>query len=84
MSYCAALAPLSKSEIRELQGYLVPVLCTQNTVGHTLVGPRHGTAALRPAGKDGSRGADPAAEALGPIADVQFLETLKSLPAKAT
>ena len=36
VSYCAALAPLNKPEIRELQTYLVPVLCTQNQVGHTL------------------------------------------------
>jgi hypothetical protein len=37
VAYCAALAPLSKSEIRELQTYLVPVLTTQNHVGHTVV-----------------------------------------------
>ena len=36
VAYCAALAPLTKSEINELQTYLVPVLCTQNQVGHTL------------------------------------------------
>ena len=35
-TFAAALAPLSKSEIRELQTNLVPVLITQNQVGHTL------------------------------------------------
>ena len=35
-AYAAALAPLEKAEIRDLQGYLVPVFCLQNQVGHTL------------------------------------------------
>lgn len=34
--FAAALGPLSRSEIRELQNSLVPVMVTQNRVGHTL------------------------------------------------
>ena len=37
ISYCAAPAPLNKAEISQLLTYAVPVLCTQNQVGHTLV-----------------------------------------------
>ena len=82
-SYCAALAPLDKSEIQELQTNLVPVLSTQNQVGHTLADRGTGPADVRPDGEDGSQLAcTAAADALAPIADVRFLEQLKSLPAE--
>ena len=35
-AYAAALAPLTKSEVRELTAYLYPVMVGQNNVGHTL------------------------------------------------
>ena len=36
VAYAAALAPLTKSQIQELQSYIYPVLVSQNQVGHTL------------------------------------------------
>jgi hypothetical protein len=80
VAYCAALAPLSKSEIRELQANLVPVLCTQNTVGHTLNDRGTGRRLCDLMEKMDRASLHVAAEALAPIADMQLLEQLKSLP----
>ena len=82
VSYCAALAPLSKSEIRELQTYLVPVLSTQNQVGHTLVDRGTGRRLCDLMEKMDRDALHAAADALAPIADVRLLEQLKSLPAE--
>lgn len=86
--YCAALAPLDKAEIRELQTRLVPVLCTQNQVGHTLSDRNTGRRLCDLMEKMDRAALYAAAEALSPIADAQLLEQLKSLPsqgnAKAT
>jgi len=82
VSYCAALAPLSKSEIRELLDNAVRVLSTQNRLGHTL-GDRGAGRRMCDLMEKMDRGAlAAAAEALAPIADVRFLEKLKSLPAE--
>ncbi len=80
--YCAALAPLSKAEIRELQEQLVPVLCTQNQVGHTLGDRGAGRRLCDLMEKMDREALHQAAEALAPIADVQLLEQLKSLDTK--
>lgn len=80
VSYCAALAPLSKSEIRELQMYLVPVLSTQNQVGHTLQDRGTGRRLCDLMEKMDRGALYAAAAALAPIADVRVLEQLKSLP----
>ena len=80
VSYCAALAPLNKSEIQQLQTYLVPVLCTQNNVGHTLNDRGTGRLLCDLMEKMDRGALYAAAEALAPITDVQFLEQLKSLP----
>lgn len=80
VSYCAALAPLTKSEIRELQTHLVPVLSTQNQVGHTLADRGTGRRMCDLIEKMNRGSLHMAAEALAPIADVQLLEQLKSLP----
>ncbi len=81
VAYCEALAPLSKSEIRQLQSYLVPVLSTQNQVGHT-VGDRGTARQLCDLMEKMDREAlYRAAEALAPLADIQVLEQLKKLPA---
>lgn len=79
-SYCAALAPLSKSEIQELQMNLVPVMTTQNQVGHTLNDRGTGRRMCDLIEKMDRDSMQAAAEALAPIADVRFLEQLKSLP----
>lgn len=81
ISYCAALAPLTKSEIRELQTHLVPVLSTQNQVGHTLADRGTGRRMCDLIEKMDRQSLHKAGEALAPIADVQLLEQLKSLPA---
>ena len=81
-SYCAALAPLSKSEIRELLGSAVRSLSTQNRLGHTL-GNRGTGRRMCDLMEKMDRGAlVTAAEALAPIADVRLLEQLKSLNIK--
>jgi hypothetical protein len=80
-SYCAALAPLSKSEIQELQVNLVPVLTTQNQVGHTINDRGTGRRLCDLMEKMDRSAMLAAADALAPIADVRFLEQLKSLPA---
>jgi len=79
-NYAAALAPLSKSEIRELTTNLYPVLTGQSQIGHTI--QDRGTARRLVElieGLDRSRMLA-AAEALAPIADPQLLEQLKGLP----
>ncbi len=81
VSYCAALAPLSKSEIRELQMYLVPVLSTQNQVGHTLADRGTGRRLCNLMEKMDREALYTAAEALAPIANAPLLEQLKSLQA---
>jgi hypothetical protein len=79
-SYNAALAPLSKSEIQELQVNLVPVLSTQNVVGHTLADRGTGRRMCDLIEKMDRDSMQAAADALAPIADARFLEQLKSLP----
>ena len=79
-AYCAALAPLDKSEIQQLQTYLVPVLTTQNQVGHTLADRNTGRQLCDLMEKMNRSALLDAANALAPIADVRFLEQLKSLP----
>jgi len=82
VSYCAALAPLNKAEISQLLTYAVPVLCTQNQVGHTLVDRGTGRQLCDLMEKMDRAALHTAAEALAPIADVTLLEQLKSLPDK--
>ncbi len=79
-AYCAALAPLDKSEIQQLQTYLVPVLTTQNQVGHTLSDRNTGRQLCDLIEKMDRSALVDAANALAPIADVRLLEQLKSLP----
>jgi len=78
--YCAAIAPLSKSELRELETHLVPVLSTQNNVGHTLADRGTGRRMCDLIEKMDRESLHAAAEALAPITDVRLLEQLKSLP----
>ncbi|MBN1394876.1 MAG: hypothetical protein JW959_07625 [Pirellulales bacterium] len=79
VAYCAALAPLSKSEIRELLANAVPSLCTHNTLGHTLGNRGTGRRMCDLMEKMDRSALIDAAEALAPLADVKLLEKLKSL-----
>ncbi len=81
VAYCAALAPLDKSEIRELQTNLVSVLSTQNQVGHTLNDRGTGRRLCDLMEKMDRGALQSAADALAPIADQRLLEQLKNLPA---
>jgi hypothetical protein len=79
VDFNASLSPLSKSELRELQNNLVPVLCTQNQVGHTLNDRGTGRRLCDLLEKMDRVSLHSAAEALSPISDPQLLEQLKSL-----
>ena len=82
VSYCAAIAPLSKPEIRQLQAYLIPVLSSQNQVGHTLVDRGTGRQLCDLMEKMDRSALHATAAALAPIADQGLLEQLKSLPSE--
>ena len=75
---------MNKSEIQQLQMYLVPVLCTQNQVGHTLVDRGTGRQLCDLMEKMDRDSMQAAADALAPIADQRLLAQLKSLPAEGT
>ena len=80
VAYNKSLAPLSKQEIQMLQANLVPVLTTQNQVGHT-VNDRGMARMLCDTMEKMDRGSlYDAAGALAPLTDVRFLEQLKKLP----
>ncbi len=80
LAYCAAIAPLNKAEIRQLQSYLVPVLSTQNQVGHTLSDRGTGRQLCDLMERMDRQSLFTAAAALAPITDPRLLEQLKSLP----
>ncbi len=80
MAYAAAMAPLEKAEIRELQSYLVPVFCTQNQVGHTVADRGTGRRLCDLIEKINRVSLLAAAEALTPLSDPRLLEQLKALP----
>ena len=79
-AYVAALAPLTKGEIRELAQNIYPAFLGQNQVGHTL--NDRGTARrLCDLMEKMDRGALlDAADALSPLTDPKVLEQLKKLP----
>jgi hypothetical protein len=79
-AYAAALAPLGKSEVRELSGYLYPVMVGQNNVGHTLNDRATGRRLCDLMEKMDRRGWIAAAEALAPLADPKLLDALKKYP----
>jgi hypothetical protein len=82
VAYAAALAPLTKSQIRELQSYIYPVLVGQNQVGHTLNDRGTGRRLCDLMEMMDRDSLYAAAAALAPLADPQLLEQLKSLPDK--
>jgi hypothetical protein len=80
MSYAAALAPLSKEEIRYLNTNLYPVLVSQNQVGHTLQDRGTGRRLCDLMEKMDRDRMLAAGDALAPLTDVRLLEQLKGLP----
>jgi len=81
VAYAAALAPLTKSQIRELQDYIYPVLVGQNQVGHTLNDRGTGRRLCDLMEMMDRNSLFAAADALVPITNPELLEQLKSLPA---
>ena len=81
VAYAAALAPLTKSQIRELQTNIYPVLVGQNQVGHTLNDRGTGRRLCDLMEMMDRNSLFAAADALVPITDPELLEQLKSLPA---
>ncbi len=81
VAYAAALAPLTKSQISELQTYIYPVLVGQNEVGHTLNDRGTGRRLTDLMEMMDRNSLFAAADALVPITDPELLEQLKLLPA---
>ena len=79
-AYAAALMPLAKSEIRELTGYLYPVLVSQNNVGHTLADRASGRRLCDLIERMDRNALINAADALVPLTDVRILQQLKQYP----
>ena len=78
-SFAASLAPLSKSEIRELQTHLVPVMITQNKVGHTLQDRGMGRRLCDILERMDRSALYTCAENLAALTDPELLEQLKGL-----
>ena len=82
VAYAAALAPLTKPQIQELQTYIYPVLVGQNEVGHTLNDRGTGRRLTDLMEMMDRNSLFAAADALVPITDPELLEQLESLPAE--
>jgi hypothetical protein len=76
----AALAPLTKTEIRELATNIYPVMVGQNRVGHTLSDRGTGRRLVDLMEKMDRGAMVGAAEALLPLSDPQILDQLKNYP----
>ena len=79
-AWAAAVAPLTKSEIRELSAYLYPVLTGQSRVGHTLNDRGTGRRLCELMEKMDRAALVDAAEALVPLTDPKLLAQLKNYP----
>ncbi len=76
----AALAPLTKAEIRELSSYIYPVMVGQNSVAHTLNDRGTGRHLVDLMEKMDRGAMVTAAEALVPLSDPDLLDQLKNYP----
>ncbi len=76
----AALAPLTKGEIRELSSYIYPVMVGQNRVAHTLNDRGTGRRLVDLMEKMDRGAMVDAAEALVPLTDPDVLDQLKNYP----
>ena len=81
-AHAAALAPLTKSELRELATNAYPVLVSQNVVGHTLANRGTGRRLCDLIEKIDLGAMLQAAESLAPLASPDVLKELAQLPAE--
>jgi len=79
-AHAAALAPLTKDEVRELATYIYPVMVANNTAGHTLNDRGTGRRLVDLMEKMDRGALVTAAEALVPLSDPELLEQLKHYP----
>jgi hypothetical protein len=79
VSYTAALAPLTKSQIRDLEINISPVFAGQNHVGHSLNDISSGRRMCDTIEMMDRDSLHAAAEALTPLTDEGFLQQLKNL-----
>ncbi|MGW8257553.1 MAG: hypothetical protein ACWGMZ_08720 [Thermoguttaceae bacterium] len=82
VDYAEALAPLTKSQITELQEYIYPVLVGHSEVGHTINDRGTGRRLCDLMEIMDRDSLFAAAESLARLSDQKLLEQLKSLPAK--
>ena len=80
VDHTTALSPLTKSQIRELQANIYPVLVGQNQVGHTLNDRGTGRRLCDLMELMDRNALYSAGNALVPLVDKELLEQLKSLP----
>ena len=79
VAYAAALAPLTKAQIRDLETNIYPVFVGQNNVGHTLNDRYTGRRLCDEIEIIDRDSLHAAADALVPLTDPEFLEQLKKL-----
>jgi hypothetical protein len=77
--FAAALAPLTKSQIRELNSYLYPVMVGQNSLGHTLNDRGTGRRLCDLMEIMNRKALYDAAESLAVLTDPELFEKLKGL-----
>ena len=79
-TFAAAFSTLTKSELRELQSQLYPVMVSQNQVGHTLQSRGTGRRLCDIMEKIDRDALHATADLLVPLTDPDLLEQLKGLP----
>lgn len=84
VDFAAALAPLTKSELAELEKGLYPVFTSQNTVGHTLQSRMNGRHLMDIMEKMDRDGLHAAAESLVALVDPSLLNQIGSMDAGTT
>lgn len=83
-AYAAALAPLTTSELAELNQYLYPIFVGNNTNGHTLVDRGMGRRLCDLMEKMDQRAWFNAADALIPLTDPELLQQFKAIASEET
>jgi hypothetical protein len=79
-AHAAALAPLTKGEVKELSSYIYPVMVANNTAAHTLNDRGTARRMVDLMEKMDRAALVTAAEALIPMSDPKLLEQLKNYP----
>jgi hypothetical protein len=79
VAYSAAISPLAKSQIQDLETNIYPIFAGQNNVGHTLADRYNGRRLCDEIEMIDRDSLHAAADALIPLTDEGFLEQLKNL-----